>query len=227
MKTTPIKEYPIQLLTPHLQRIPFFKELMENAPEQYDTLLHYSYLTEPEKDEVIISKGERDPWMYFVLKGKLVVYPESTLSPHQSVNYILPGEIVGALALIKNEPRGATVTNDSSSRSTMLLGIHFSAFGELTNFRQLNMRTKLELLKMVTDHTRWKIEQYRSMFPTNPLGKRLNSLDIFRGKKNSIAELRSLHHEARQLGEMLAEWNTAFQYTRKYQNDGSLSAKLY
>ena len=208
MKTIPLTNYPHDTLETLLSGIPFYKDLMIDDRLQTDILLRYSRVFEPAPGEVIMRKGDRADTYYFLLKGQLVVYPDGDLAS-PAVNYLSAGQVFGALSLLCQSPRTATVVADPNVSRVMLFGTDFVPFGDMANFSKIKLTTKLALWRMVVHNTRWKLEVYRMEHPEHPLAPALRSVEIFRGEKNTIDELQSLDRQIRQLTDILLKWNSA------------------
>src|SRR5690606_32446935 len=80
--------------------ITFFKEVIDAEPEQFERLMEKSRIVEADPTEFIIHKGDKDPYLYFLLKGRLVVLPNDNASVDEALNEINPGELFGAMAMV-------------------------------------------------------------------------------------------------------------------------------
>lgn len=208
MKTIALSQYPHDTLETLLSGIPFYKDLMLDDRLQTDILLRYSRVFEPAQGEVVMRKGDPADTFYFLLKGQLVVYPDGDLAG-PAVNYLSAGQVFGALSLLCQTPRTATIVADPNVSKVLLFGTDFVPFGDLENFGKIKLSTKLALWRMVAHNTRWKLEVYRMEHPDHPLASELRRVELFRGEKNSVEELRSLDRQMRQLTEILLKWNAA------------------
>lgn len=208
MKTTPITSLTPDVLDALLSGIPFYKDLMFNDPEQMKLLLSHSLLFEPAPGEVVIEKGGRDKIFYFLLSGMLAVYPDGKRKG-QALNYLSAGQILGALSLLCNSPRTATLVADPQSLRVQLFGADFSPFGELTDFSQIKLSTKLVLWRMVMNNTRWKLGVYKMQNPDHPLTQALQRVETYTGEKNTVEELKSLDRQIHQLTDLMQKWNDA------------------
>lgn len=208
MKSTPISSLTPDAVNTLLSGIPFYKDLMFNDPEQTKVLLSHSQLFEPAPGEVVIEKGARDHLFYFLLSGQLAVYPDGKRKG-EALSYLSAGQILGALALLCNSPRTATLVADPKSSRVQLFGADFTPFGELTDFSQIKLSTKLVLWRMVMNNTRWKLSVYKMQNPDHPLSQALQSVETFTGEKGSVEELQSLDRQIRQLTDLMQKWNGA------------------
>lgn len=208
MKSVPISNYTPDMLETLLSGIPFYKDLIFNDPQQMEVLKRHSCIYEPAPGEVVIEKGAQDNIFYFLLSGQLIVYPDGKKS-RKAVNYLSAGQALGVLALLCKAPRTATLVADPKSGRAQLIGTDFTPFGELTDFSQINLHTKLALWRMVAHNTRWKLNVYRMQSPDHPLAQALQKVDTFSGEKGSLEELQSLDRQVRQLTELMQKWNEA------------------
>ncbi|HEX4870615.1 MAG TPA: cyclic nucleotide-binding domain-containing protein [Moraxellaceae bacterium] len=208
MKSIPISSYSPDTLETLLSGIPFYKDLIFNDPDQMEVLKKHSAIYEPGPNEVVIEQGARDNIFYFLLSGQLIVYPDGKKS-RKAVNYLTAGQALGVLALLTKSPRTATLVADPKSGRCQLIGTDFSPFGELTDFSQIGLPTKLALWRMVAHNTRWKLNVYKMQQPEHPLSQALAKVETFSGEKGSVAELESLDRQVRQLTELMSKWNEA------------------
>ena len=98
MKIKDLASYSEQELESLLARIPFFKELQLHNQPQLNILLEHSCLVELEPGEVIMRRGDKGSWLYFLIQGKLSVYFGD--ADDKVLNHITPGELFGDLALL-------------------------------------------------------------------------------------------------------------------------------
>ena len=56
--------------------------------------------------------------------------------------------------------------------------------------------------------------------PDHPLAEKLDSIPRFSGQKNSTEELESLANQAKELGELLNEWNSSMQESTTTEKTG-------
>jgi CRP-like cAMP-binding protein len=189
-----------------LRAIPFYTGLMQRDIDQFRCILSISKLVELDPGETIMRSGEKGAWLYFLLKGRLAVFSGS--QSNAIVNHIEPGELFGDLALFSDYERCATVKADADAKKVVLFATNFSRFGAVNDFHLINQATKLALYRMIVDGVRWKLELNRMKDAKHPLIGRLLRLPVFRGEKNSLQELHFLDEHARELAEILVEWNS-------------------
>ena len=131
MEVHPVYKYPQLSVDTLLAGIPFYKSVKQADPYQYDLLLGHSKIIEYHPGELILEKGQREEWWYFLLKGQLEVRAGSTSA--MVVNYITPGEVFGDLAVLFDHVRTATVVADSNSRKILVFGTTLKFLGVWSN----------------------------------------------------------------------------------------------
>lgn len=193
-----------------LRAIPFYKEIKQGDQLQLALLLQNSRLIELEPGEIIVKRGDVGLWLYFVLKGALAVYVNEPVG--EPINQIISGETFGDLAILEGGQRRATVAAAKSGRGATVLGLDFNAFGVLDDFSQIRLATKLQFYRLMVLGIRWKLEQKRLAQPNHPNAQRMLTSAMSVCERDSLAELRALHDQARSLADILIDWNmeTAF-----------------
>jgi CRP-like cAMP-binding protein len=89
-------------------------------------LLRLSKIREYNNGENIIKEGDRDPWLYFLLKGKVTIKKEG----HEIVQIDKKGEIFGEMRIIDSLSRSASVYADGP---TVCLAVDTSAQEKLSS----------------------------------------------------------------------------------------------
>jgi CRP-like cAMP-binding protein len=103
-------------------------------------LLKLSKIREYEDGEAIIREGDQDPWLYFLLSGKIRISKE-----HHEIGIIdQKGEIFGEMRIIDNRYRSATVSADGK---TTCLAVDTSAQNRFST--ETLDEEKLEFLLML------------------------------------------------------------------------------
>jgi CRP-like cAMP-binding protein len=210
MQINPVSSLPRAKIDQLLMMIPFYRDVKQNETWQYEILLQHSRLVSFSPGEVIIARGEVDTWMYYVLKGKLIVYPGYKDTPGDPVNQITPGEVFGDLAMLVDGKRSATIIADEKSKEILVFGTDFSIFGALEDFKKLNLKTKLLFYRRMVHSIRWKLEQYKMEHPTHRLVEKLRTTKLYLGPKDCKEELQAHYQQARILADILSEWNQEF-----------------
>ncbi len=197
-----------------LRAIPFYKAVKKQSEEQFSTLMNLSRIMQYESGERVLSRGDLDTWTYFVVKGQLIVSAPDNDGLNHRVNYITPGEVFGDLSVYLQSARTADVLVDNNCREAILFGTDFGLFGELLDFSQISLETKLLYYRHATHSLRWKLEMNRSRYRQHELADLHRSIKLYSGEKDSHQELKSLYKQAVALARLLLKWN---------QNYGNLS----
>lgn len=208
MKETALNKHSVEQIRSLLQQIPFFADLAMHDYQQYELLLKSSSLIELEANEPLLKKGEVDNKFYFLLEGQLYVFPEESLDK-APISELSPGQVLGALAIINKQPRNASIT--ATHLGAKLLAVDFSVFGEFEDFSQVKLSTKLSLLRIVVNNTRWKLQVYKMNNPEHPLVTYLDAIPQFTGNKGTVSELKHLALQTRALADLLTKWNPSQQ----------------
>ena len=189
-----------------LKGVTFYREIASKSAEQFERLVGLSILVEAEPSEVLIQQGEVDTCLYFLLKGQLAVLGDAKGSV---LNYISPGEIFGALSMIRNTPRTASIVCDENTKSHLLIRIDFSHFSDITDFSYLDLDTKIAFYRMVSHNIRWTLEVNRMEDPNHELVAEIRKVPLYTGAKNLAMELAALRQQAFSLADILCDWNNA------------------
>ena len=192
-----------------LSCIPFYKQVKSHDQWQYELLMRHSKIIEYRPGEIVLEKGRKDQWLFFLLKGQLqVVVGDERES--KVVNYITPGEVFGDLAVLLDHERSATVKSDKNSRRILVFGTNFQVFGALEDFSLISLSTKLAYFRNMVHNLRWKLEMYRTAYPENTKSQKHHKVKLYLGKKDCLEELVSLDSQARELANLLIQWNVEF-----------------
>lgn len=209
MEIMQINQFPRETIEQLLSAVSFYNTVKQQDSWQFEVLLQHSHIVNFAPGEVVLQRGEKDCWLYFLLKGQLAVYPGDSPAD-EAVNYITPGEVFGDLAMLIDRERTATVVADSNCRKIMVFGTDFKAFGELDDTRTVNLQTKLTYYRNTVHSLRWKLEVYRMKYPHYALADKHHRVSLYSGVKDTLEELRSLNRQAQDLAHMLIAWNQAF-----------------
>lgn len=218
MEIKPLDRFPRATLETLLAPIPFYKTVKQEDPYQFEVLLKHSRIVEFKPGEVVLRRGDRDLWLYFLLKGQLAVYASGSQGD-EIINYVTPGEVFGDLATLVGQQRSATVIADHNCKQVVVFGTDFSAFGQLESFAVINLATKLSYYRNCVHSLRWKLEVYRMRYPDHPLAPKHRSIKLFNGEKGGREELRALCSQAQELARLLILWNEEFG-SLSLRNDG-------
>ncbi len=204
-----LDKFPRKELEHLLSAIPFFNAVKQQDPGQLETLLQFSRVICFRPSEVVLQRGDGDNCLYFLLKGRLTVYPGEVITG-DPINYVTPGEVFGDLAMLTGKPRSATIVTDSGIREAMVFALDFARFGDLTSIHPISLNTKLIYYRNTVHSLRWKLDVYRSKFPNEVISNKHRHVKLYTGAKDSIEELQSLHYQAIVLADLLLEWNSSF-----------------
>lgn len=207
MEIKDVLNYPQESVDNLLTAVPFYKTIKQTDQYQYDLLLRHSKIIEYSPGEIILEKGHKEEWLYFLLKGQLEVHAgdrDGTV-----VNYITPGEVFGDLAVLFDQVRTATVVADQNSKKIMVFGTHFKVFGKLDDVTTVSLNTKLIYYRNMVHNLRWKLEVYRAAYSDQSFASAHRKIKLFTGPKDTMEELKSLDEQARELAKLLVAWNTA------------------
>ena len=210
MEVRPLYHYPQISLENLVSSIPFYKAIKQKDQWQYDLLMSYSRIIEYRPGEVLLEQGQVDQWLYFLLKGQLLVVVGEGTSDRKVVNYITPGEVFGDLAALVDHQRIATVIADSNSKRVLVFGTDFKVFGQLQDVSKISLLTKLEYYRNVVHNLRWKLEVYRMSYPEHAFASNHRKVKLFMGTKDTMDELISLDEQARALARLIVGWNLEF-----------------
>ncbi|USD22188.1 cyclic nucleotide-binding domain-containing protein [Microbulbifer variabilis] len=211
METKPLIDYPREAVDKLLNVIHLFRDIRAASEWQYDVLLKRSRLLSLEPGEQLLRAGDVDQWVFFLLRGELQVQVEGNgLNGERPLAVIRPGELFGDLSMLLAEPRSANIFAAHNSRETQVLGLDCSLFGDLEDFTLLQLPTKLTFYRNMVHSLRWKLEVYRSKYPSHQLADSHRKLKLYTGPKNSREELVALAEQARALARILLDWNAEF-----------------
>ncbi len=209
MEVQPIQNFPQASIDSLLSSIPFYRTVKQLDQYQYDLLLRHSRIIEYSAGETVLEKGQKEEWLYFLLKGQLEVRAGGAGENSSVVNYITPGEVFGDLAVLFDHKRTATVVADSNSKKIVVFGTDFKVFGQLEDMHPISLSTKLIYYRNMVHNLRWKLEVYRAAYPDQSFASLHRKIKLYNGARDSIDELKSLDSQARDLAKLLVNWNEA------------------
>ena len=159
MKYVDRKTYGQDDLEKLVTKIPFFREISASNQEQFNLLLDVSKIAQAETNEELIKQGSRDDYLYFLLKGMLDVKAGNTKGKDTIINSIHTGEVFGALAMLMNSERTATIVASPGSKEVIMLALPYSLFQGTDEFEQFTLPTELSFYRMLTNNIRWTIDE--------------------------------------------------------------------
>ena len=199
-------EYPMDRVKRLLSGVPFFNEVLREDSEQFDQLINCSEILQANPGETVIQQGDSDTYLYFLLSGQLAVMG-SNGGELQVLNYISPGEVFGALAMIMGTPRTATIKVDQSAREAVVARLDYSHFRDVHESSVFKLPTRLAFYRMLAHNIRWTLEVNKMQDPSHPLVASLRTVPIYTGEKGSQQELEALHEQSNKLADILCQWN--------------------
>ncbi len=215
MQSIQATRFPTEKLMAILNGIALFPMLQKAAPAAIEPLMQHSRLVVAEPNEYIMRRGEFDSSFYFLLKGSLQVSTQTEDSAGKTVGFIQAGEMFGALAIIRDAERSASVMVENGGRA-ILFAIDAAPFGELDDFSQVSLPVKLIFLRWVVECTNARLLAYDKEFPNNDLSVELRELPLFNGKQDSLEELAFLNERADDLAELMLDWNLTLENIEDY-----------
>lgn len=207
MKIKDLSDYKDDEIAVLIARIPFFKQLQESDQQQLALLLRHSCIVELEPGETIMRRGERGSWLYFLIKGRLSVYLDAK-DTEQPISQVTPGELFGDLALLCDYQRKATVAADNDAKHALLFATDFHVFGDLLDFTDITVSTKLIFYRTMVHSIRWRLEVTRMHSPDPALIAQLRQVPTYTGLKGGVEELEALFDQAKYLASLLERWNS-------------------
>lgn len=110
----------------NIQRLMVLPGLKDFETRNLSKLLRLSKIREYESGEVIIREGDNDPWLYFLLSGKVRISKRGV----EIGQLYEVGEIFGEMRIVDSMARSASVTADGP---TTCLCVDTSAKGRLSS----------------------------------------------------------------------------------------------
>ncbi len=209
MEIKPLNRFPRDTVERWLLTIPFYKVVKQQDNWQFELLLEHAHIAHYAPGELVLQRGQRDQWLYFLLRGQLDVYPDEN-ADGEPINQITPGEVFGDLAMLIGRERTATLKAAERCREVVVLASDFSGFSDLESTRPITLATKLAYYRNTVHSLRWKLEVYRSQHPEHSFANRHRQVKLYTGPKETREELSALHAQAQSLARLLLEWNGEF-----------------
>ena len=123
----------------NIQRLMSIPGLKDFETRNLSKLLRLSKIREYEDGETIIREGDNDPWLFFLLSGKVKITKRSVLISRLTE----VGEIFGEMRIVDSMARSATVSADGP---TVCLCVDTSARGRLSRTDDRDERLDFLLL---------------------------------------------------------------------------------
>ena len=123
----------------NIQRLMSIPGLKDFETRNLSKLLRLSKIREYEDGETIIREGDNDPWLYFLLSGKVKISKRGVVIGRLTE----VGEIFGEMRIVDSMARSATVTADGP---TVCLCVDTSARGRMSRTDDRDERLDFLLL---------------------------------------------------------------------------------
>lgn len=191
-----------------VRRIPFFNDVYESSPIEFQALMSLSDIMQAEPGETVIRKGDNDMYLYFLLKGQLAVFLDEN-PDSQPVNLISPGEVFGILSMMTRTPRSAFIRADLKAKKTLLFRLDYGHMTDNSTLSKLSLQTKLIFFRMALHNIRWTLEMNKMSDPKHYLVEKIRKLPFINVAKGTKEELDALKQQAHSLSDILFEWNTS------------------
>nr|UVT38048.1 hypothetical protein MERC5_00009 [uncultured bacterium] len=204
MEPVDAKSYPYERVQRLLSGVPFFNQILRQDSQQFEQLVSRLSLLTAASGDTVISQGESDRGLYFLLRGELVVLGEQSSAPLYRIS---AGEVFGTLAMLREAARSATLKVADTCKEALLARLDYELFSDLGDNRRFTLATKLAFYRMVVHNIRWALEMNRTQAPHHPLVGEMLKMPLFLGARDSEDELASLHQQAHLLADILYRWN--------------------
>lgn len=211
MQTTDLCQYPREIIQDIFKLVPLINQVLQSEPEQERFFIKSSRIFKVKPQELVINRGEYDSWVYFLLIGQLLVYPEFADKKNHLVSYIAPGEMFGELAYIRELNRNATIVADENCKKVIYLGTDFSAFANINDFSAVSVFTKISFYTFAIRSIRKRVASLKIDYPENELCYKIPGYKSFSGEKNSMHELLYLRDQSIVFSKHLCEWNRSLE----------------
>jgi CRP/FNR family transcriptional regulator, cyclic AMP receptor protein len=216
MKTTEVVQLPNEIIDAIFKEVPLINRAIGSQFEDRDFFIRSSKIFEVQPGDVIIKKGEFENWIYFLLAGQLMVYPEFADDKKNLVCYISPGEMFGELAYIRELNRNATIVADDNCEKIIFLGMDFSDFGEIDDFSKVSISTKISFYRSAVRIIRKRLENMKIDNPDNELAMKSPVHKPYTGQANSLRELLYLQDQSKTYAKYLHKWNRSLEIDSNY-----------
>lgn len=123
----------------NIQRLMTISALKHFETTNLGKLLRLSKIRQYDDGEIIIKEGDMDPWLYFLLSGRIIISKEG--EKIGSINK--KGEIFGEMRIIDDQSRSASVFADGK---TVCLAVDTSAKNRLSSADNQDERLDFLLL---------------------------------------------------------------------------------
>ncbi|MFK7733081.1 MAG: cyclic nucleotide-binding domain-containing protein [Pseudomonadales bacterium] len=183
-------------------RVPFFACLIEQDRSQFESLIAHCELHSITPGEQILRQGDSASLLYFIVTGSVDVRADG-----HYLGTLPAGETFGDMSLFVSSKRNADIAATRSNTSdTLVLAFDATCLGDLDDFSQISIASKLLFYRLHNQRARWRLEKNRIQFPHHSFFARLHDVkDV--AANDDRNELKELHRQAVELTHMLMDWN--------------------
>ncbi|WP_461515666.1 cyclic nucleotide-binding domain-containing protein [Porticoccus sp.] len=147
----------------------FFKEIAHHDPQQLRAMIQQSRLYSLAPGETFLRQGDQDTWLYFLMRGELLVCDPADHSRVMGV--LISGEVFGEIAVITGEERTMDIVVPDHIREVIVFATNFASLAQIRESGGMGMETKLIVYRQIVQILRWRVELYRTTFPNSELAK--------------------------------------------------------
>jgi CRP-like cAMP-binding protein len=203
----PALELSEEALEKKVASLHFFKEIGRRDPQQLRALIRQSHLYSVASGETFLKAGEQGSWMYFLMRGELLVC--DPLDHRNVIGVLIPGDVFGEIAVITGQKRTLDIVVPSRIREAIVFATDFACLNSgVSEKNLLTLQTQLIIYRQIVHILRWRIELYRTRFPDNPLVRVPFNLIHRATSGDTEEELRAQRDYALFLADRLQQLNT-------------------
>ena len=206
MPMNPALQLTAEELEKKVASLHFFKEVGRHDPQQLRILIQQSHLYSVAPGETFLKAGEQGSWMYFLMRGKLLVC--DPLDHSKVIGVLIPGDVFGEIAVITGHKRTQDIVAPGLIREAVVFATDFACLHVKPEHNPLTLPTKLIVYRQIVHILRWRIELYRSRFPDHPMVRVPFNLIHRSPAGDSEAELQEQRDYALFLADRLQQLNT-------------------
>lgn len=167
MPMNPALQLSAEAMEKKVASLHFFKEIGRHDPQQLRTLIQQSHLYSVAPGETFLKAGEQGSWMYFLMRGELLVC--DPLDHSKVIGVLIPGDVFGEIAVITGHKRTLDIVAPTRIREAIVFATDFACLHPSSQHGSLTLHTKLIVYRQIVHILRWRIELYRTRFPDHTL----------------------------------------------------------
>ncbi|WP_461481732.1 cyclic nucleotide-binding domain-containing protein [Porticoccus sp.] len=169
MSATRTLQLPADELAKKVSSLHFFKEIARDDPQQFHGLLQQSRLYSLDPGDTFLRQGEQDSWLYFLMRGELLVCDPADHS--RVIGVLISGEVFGEIAMMTGEKRTLDIVVPDHIREVIVFATDFTGLAQLDDNSGMSLDTRLMVYRQIVQILRWRIELYRTAFPGTELAR--------------------------------------------------------